>query len=105
MIELYDNSKEHNSLSQEIKNILKPQFSEYYSYFLAEILNCSSELLRNSEFINNDPKNLAFIKKINKFVNESYKGFEKLNINQDLLTESMFLELKRDYEKIYKKSC
>jgi len=105
MVDLYDNSKEHRGLSHEIKNILKPQFSEYYLSFLAEILNLSRELLQNSEFINNNPGNVIFIKKINKLINESYKGFEKLNINQELLTESMFLELKRDYEKFYKKSC
>ncbi len=104
MLDLYDSNRDHRGLSQEIKNILKPQFSEYYSYFLEEILNLAGELLKNSEFINNSPENILFIKKINKFVNESYKGFEKLNINQELLTESMFLELKKDYEKFYKKS-
>jgi len=105
MFDLYDNSKEHRWLSHEIKNVLKPQFSEYYLSFLSEILNLSRELLQNSEFINSNPGNVIFIKKINEFVNESYKGFEKLNINPELLTESMFLELKREYEKFYKKSC
>jgi len=104
MVDIYDTNKEHGNLSNEIKNIFKPQFAEYYSYFLAEILNLSRELLLNSEFINNSPGSIPFIKKINNFVNESYIGFEKLNISQELLTESMFLELKRDYEKIYTKS-
>ena len=104
MIDLYD-TKDQQGLSPEIKNILKPQFGEYYSSFLAEVLNLSRELMQNSEFINNDPANLLFLKKINILVNESCRGFEKLHINQELLTESMFLELKRDYEKFYKKSC
>ena len=92
MIDLYDNN-EQRGLSPEIKNILKPQFSEYYPFFLTEILNLSGELLKNKDF-NNNPENIIFVNKINKFVNESYKGFEKLNISQDLLTESMFLELR-----------
>ena len=104
VIDLYEN-KDMPGLSEEIKNILKPQFGEYYSAFLTEVLKLSRELMQNSEFINNDPANLLFLKKINNFVNESNRSFEKLNINHELLTESMFLELKRDYEKIYKKSC
>ncbi|MCL2295009.1 MAG: hypothetical protein FWC36_09120 [Spirochaetes bacterium] len=94
IVSLYDSNNEHIGLPQEIKTILKSQFSEYYPAFLSEILNLSRELLHNSDFINNNPENIAFIKKINTFVNESYKGFEKLNINHELLTESMFLELR-----------
>ncbi len=94
VIDLFDNNREGWGLAPEVKAVLKTQYAEFFPDFLDELLNLSGKLLKSDEFIDRSPENLAFIGKFANLVNESYKRYETLNINQELLAESMFLELK-----------
>ncbi|MDX9800685.1 MAG: hypothetical protein RBT69_05035 [Spirochaetia bacterium] len=93
--DLFDNTKDEYGISPEVRNILKAQYSQYFPEFLEELSRLSSELLASSDFIDDSPDNLSLIRHFGYLINESYKGFDTFNINQELLVESMFLELKK----------
>ncbi|MCP5514270.1 MAG: hypothetical protein H7A26_02265 [Spirochaetales bacterium] len=95
IFDLFDNAREEEGVGPEVRNILKAQYSQYFPEFLEELSRLSSELLGSGEFIDDSPGRLSLISHFGYLINESYKGFDLLNINHELLVESMFLELKK----------
>lgn len=90
MVDLFEN----NRLSSEVKAVIKGDFPVPYTDFLKELLSLVSLLTKSSDFIIDSPINLVFIEKAGKIINNAYKKFDSLNMNQELLTEAIFFELK-----------
>ena len=93
-IDLFDNDRNERGYGHDVRAILKSQYYEYFPDFLDELLKLSGELLKSGEFIEKSPENLILLNNLGRLVNNCYRGYETLNINPELLAESMFLELK-----------
>lgn len=98
---LFDSSEKTICIPSDLRPLFRGTYSGFFTDFLSELLKLSGELLGSSSFIDKSPQNLALLKNLGKLVNDAYRGYETLNINQELLAESLFLELRRTYEKLH----